>query len=1073
MGPQLQFLHPLQERSSLARYGIAVGAVFCGLVLRTVAAPWLGRDTPFAFLLPAIFVAGCFGGARGGVCATAVGALIGALTVDPPLSWFHPGDMTRLALFLTNGGIITGLCAVLRRLMRKSRADSDQAARNFEILANTAPVLMWLSDARGQCVFVNRNWVSFTGRSLEPGARRPGQLHPADLARYQAVAAEAMAARRPFRIEYRLRRTDGTYRWINEHAVPRFGSGGVFEGYIGSGSDVTDARHEREELAFIARVQTALAESLDLDRCADVLVQSFLPRMADWCSILLVNEQGRLERICVQHFEATAASAPAGGGRFTPADPDALAARVLQSGEAQLVRGADPQLLAAVARDATHRGRIAVLENLSYLAVPLRVRGHIIGVLALATAESGRSLQDEDRRLVQRVAAIAGFALDNARLYRSTRHALAAEEHALREMERSERRFRFIWEANIFGMCTVSRSGRILTANAALADLLGYTPADIAAGRASIHERTAAAWRAAEQRANDELQQTGRCAPFEKEYIRPDGTTVQVLVTGSLLPNSDECMAFVLDLTARKHAERALDRQRLLLNTIIDAMPAAVGYLGPDERFWLCNQKYAKWLGVSDAPVNGRTLAELLGPASYERVAPYLRAAFRGRNMRHETTLVAGARERHLIASYRPDRDPDGRVCGVVVHAYDITERKETEQALADALTRYRFLADAMPQMVWTALPDGQLDYVNRRWLETTGMTEAGSLAPEGWLEAVHFEDREATRQRWRQAVAACTPFEHECRLRCGRNVSWRWHLVRALPRRDDHLTVVQWVGSATDIDEQQRAYAELAEARERLKSHADDLEARVRARTATLREANAELEAFTYSVSHDLRTPLQFIRGFAEAIRTDSADALNPENRDYLLRIIRAATRMDAIIQDLLAYSRLSRSEVRVTELPLDEVVTDVLANHHAMIRQTGATVTVDRPLPTVSADKTGLYQALSNLVSNALKFSRPGEAPLVRIRAEPGEGATRLWVEDNGIGIDPRHHERIFQLFERLHSPSEYPGTGIGLSLVRKAVQRMGGTCGLESAPQVGTRFWIDFPHVCLLAPPEPAPA
>jgi PAS domain S-box-containing protein len=1062
----------LQERGLLARCAIAIAAVFAAFLLRSLVAPWLGRETPFAFLLPAVFVAAAYGGARGGICATVAGALVGALTIDPPLSWMHPGDMTRLTLFVTNGGIITGLCAVLRRLARKSRADTDQAARNMEIMANTAPVLMWLSDAKGQCVFVNRNWATFTGRPTGTAGRRPGQLHPADLARYQAVAAEATAARRPFRIEYRLRRADGTYRWISEHAVPRFGSSGAFEGYIGSGTDVTDSRNEREELAFIARVQTALTESLDLDRCTDVLVQSFLPRMADWCSILLMNDAGRLERIRVQHFEVPASVACATGGRFEPSEPDALAGRVVQTGESQLVRGRDPLLLAALAHDEAHRERLEALENLSYLAVPLRVRGHIVGVLALATAESGRTLQDEDRRLVQRIAAIAGFALDNARLYRSTRHALAAEEHALREMERSERRFRFIWEANIFGMCTVARSGRILTANAALADLLGYSGTDIAEGRASIHERTAPAWRAADQRANDELQQTGRCAPFEKEYLRPDGSSVQVLVCGSLLPNSDECMAFVLDLTARKHAERALDRQRLLLKTIIDAMPAAVGYLGPDERFWLCNQKYEKWLG-GGGPVNGRTMAELLGPAAYDRVAPYLRAAFRGRNMRHETSLVAQDRERHLIASYRPDRDPEGRVCGIVVHAYDITERKETEQALADALTRYRFLADAMPQMVWTALPDGQLDYVNRRWLETTGMTEAASLAPDGWLEAVHFEDREATRQHWRQAVADCAPFEHECRLRCGRNVSWRWHLVRALPRRDDHLTLVQWVGSATDMDEQRRAYAELAEARARLKSHADDLEARVRARTATLREANAELEAFTYSVSHDLRTPLQFVRGFAEAIRTDAGDSLSADNRDYLQRIIRAATRMDAIIQDLLAYSRLSRSEMQLAELPLEEVVADVLANHHAMIRQTGATVTVDRPLPTVSADKTGLYQALSNLVSNALKFSRPGEAPRVRIRAESANGATRLWIEDHGIGIDPRHHERIFQLFERLHSPAEYPGTGIGLSLVRKAVQRMGGRCGLESAPQLGSRFWIDFPQVCPVARAEPAVA
>ena len=344
-------------------------------------------------------------------------------------------------------------------------------------------------------------------------------------------------------------------------------------------------------------------------------------------------------------------------------------------------------------------------------------------------------------------------------------------------------------------------------------------------------------------------------------------------------------------------------------------------------------------------------------------------------------------------------------------------------------------------------------------------MTEVASLGPHGWLDAVYPEDRDVTREQWRQAVVDCTPFEHECRLRCGPD-EWRWHLVRALPRRDDQGNLVQWVGSATDMDEQRRAFAELAEARTRLKDYAEQLEERVRARTATLREANSELEAFTYSVSHDLRTPLQFVRGFAEALR-DEAPTLSAEHRDYLHRIIRAASRMDSIIQDLLAYSRLSRSEMQLVELPLDDTIADVLAHHHAAIRQAGARVEVDRPLPTVFADKTGLFQAISNLVSNALKFTRANHPPLVRIRAEiVGEGA-RLWIEDNGIGIDHRHHDRIFQLFERLHSPADYPGTGIGLSLVRKAITRMGGNCGVESVPGEGSRFWIDFPRATALLP------
>jgi len=1073
---QPRFLVPPAERNATTRYGVPALSLVLAIYLRDASSFWSDLHAPFAFLLPAVFFAAWFGGALPGLAVAAAGAVLGLLEFGEPFRISSAREVLQLGLFLANSGLLTALCTALHGAAHGARARSDEAARNFAIMANNAPVLIWSTDADGRCNFVNRNWLAFTGEPLEPDneALRPGQIHPADAGRYQTVSTEAVAARKPFTIEYRLRRADGCYRWLLENAVPRHGPDGSFEGYIGSCSDVTDPHNEREELALLGRIHSALAESLDLDRCTEILVQSFVPRVADWCAIDLVDDNGELRRIRVHHIDrpfSTPLTTAATAGRFRPPQPDACAARVLATGEAQIVRQADDTLFRSIACDEAHYQRLRSIGRICYLAIPLRARGRIVGVLALATAESARVFDEADHRLVQKVASLAGFALDNAHLYRSTRDALAAEENALREMKRSERRFRFAWEANLFGMCTVSRTGHIVSANQALIDLLGFTPEEIASGRACLNERTAAAWRTADDRANLELQLTGRCTPYEKEYLRADGSVVQVLVCGSLLPDSDECMAFILDLTARKDAERALDRQRMLLRTIIDAMPAMVGYIGPDERFWLHNEKYRKWLGVPAEAIDGRTMRELVGDEAHDRMAPYLRAALRGRNMRHEFTLHTDERERHLIATYRPDRDSEGRVCGVAIHAYDISERKETEQALADALTRYRFLANAMPQMVWTAEPDGRLDYVNRRWLETTGMTEVASLGPHGWLDAVHPEDRDTTREQWRQAVADCTPFEHECRLRCGPD-EWRWHLVRALPRRDDQGHLVQWVGSATDIDEQRCAFAELADARGRLKEYAEQLEERVRARTATLREANAELEAFTYSVSHDLRTPLQFVRGFAEALR-DEATTLSDEHRDYLHRIIRAASRMDSIIQDLLAYSRLSRAEMQLVELPLDDTIADVLAHQHAAIRQAGGRVEVDRPLPTVFADKTGLFQALSNLVSNALKFSRPGHPPLVRIRAEfLGEGA-RLWIEDNGIGIDRRHHERIFQLFERLHSPADYPGTGIGLSLVRKAITRMGGRCGVDSTPGEGSRFWIDFPRACAPLPAAHATA
>ncbi|HYP18421.1 MAG TPA: GAF domain-containing protein, partial [Opitutus sp.] len=428
-----------RERHALARLAAAAASVTAALYLRAVFEPWLEGDSPFAFLLPAIFVSAWFGGIRLGLAVTVLGGVLGVGHFDRPFVVDTAGEAVRLLLFVANALVITALCGGLHRAILRARRAAGEAARTFEIMANSAPGLIWSTDATGRCRFVNQSWLNFTGTtfSADGEAPRPGQLHPADAARYATLSGEAIATRRPFQIEYRLRRADGTYRWLREHAVPQLDARGEFQGYIGSCSDITDSRHEREELAFLARLQSSLAESLDLDRCAEIIAQSFVPRLADWCSVQLVDDAGRLESVCSHHLDH---AQPAGGssaspGRFTPSRPDEIAARVVKTGEPQLVQGTDDGVLRAVASDDGHYHRLRTLNSLSYLGVPLRARGRIMGVLSLATAESGRTLSDAEQRLVQKIAALAGLALENDLLYRIGRQALDAEEHALREMQ--------------------------------------------------------------------------------------------------------------------------------------------------------------------------------------------------------------------------------------------------------------------------------------------------------------------------------------------------------------------------------------------------------------------------------------------------------------------------------------------------------------------------------------------------------------------------------------------------------------------------------------------------------------
>jgi signal transduction histidine kinase len=257
-----------------------------------------------------------------------------------------------------------------------------------------------------------------------------------------------------------------------------------------------------------------------------------------------------------------------------------------------------------------------------------------------------------------------------------------------------------------------------------------------------------------------------------------------------------------------------------------------------------------------------------------------------------------------------------------------------------------------------------------------------------------------------------------------------------------------------------QQEIAERKRAEEEVQRLNLELEDRVRRRTAALQETNEQLEAFTYTVAHDLRAPLRAMQGFSQALLEDYSAQLGASGQDYASRVIAAAQRMDALIQDLLAYSRLSRSHLTSEAVDLEPIVERVLLNFHTELRAKDAQVDLVRPLPRVRAHPNTLEHIVMNLVSNALKFVANGVQPRLRIWAECQDNAVRVVVEDNGIGIADDHHERIFRVFERLHGTESFSGTGIGLAIVKKGIERMGGVVGVDSQPGRGSVFWFELP-------------
>ena len=255
---------------------------------------------------------------------------------------------------------------------------------------------------------------------------------------------------------------------------------------------------------------------------------------------------------------------------------------------------------------------------------------------------------------------------------------------------------------------------------------------------------------------------------------------------------------------------------------------------------------------------------------------------------------------------------------------------------------------------------------------------------------------------------------------------------------------------------EREQAEKQLAEAQRQLQQHAGDLENTVRERTEKLRETAQELEAFSYSITHDMRAPLRAMTGFSDILIARHDTQLDETGRDYLQHIGMAARRMDALIVDILNYSKVVRSELKMRPVNVEELIREITATYPAL-QAARADITVESPLPPVMANGAALTQIVSNLLGNAVKFVAPGVRPHVRVRGEADGDSVRLWFEDNGIGIAKDGQARLFHIFTRLHAPEEYEGTGIGLAIVRKAAERMGGSAGVESEEGKGSRFWV----------------
>jgi PAS domain S-box-containing protein len=491
----------------------------------------------------------------------------------------------------------------------------------------------------------------------------------------------------------------------------------------------------------------------------------------------------------------------------------------------------------------------------------------------------------------------------------------------------------------------------------------------------------------------------------------------------------------------------ALDEGFCVVEVLFDADQRPVDY-----RFLETNPAFFNQTGLKDAA--GKLMRELAPNHEEYWFQIYGRIALTGEPQRFQN-LAAALGFWYDVYAFRIGPAKQRRV-GILFR--DITKQRQTEEALRRSEERLRraFAIETVGVIFFSA--DGLVTDANDAFLRMAGYTREDLkrgevhwdvMTPPEWMP----RSREALAEL--KLTGRTTPYEKEYLRKDGSR--W-WGLFAASGIGEN-----QGVEFVIDISEKKQAEQALSETRKALEQSNEALEKVVEERTAKLRDLVAELHQVSYAMVHDMRAPLRAMRGFAELLDAMNNPSTPPVARDYRRRIVLAAERLDHLVTDALNYTKILDQEPQIQPVDLHQLIHELIETY-PNLHSDHAEIIIERHLPTVLGNKALLTQCFSNLLGNAVKFVAPGVKPRVRVWHEMIAGecreqrCVRIWVEDNGIGIPKEVQGRMFQIFHRFHD--DYPGTGIGLAIVRKVADRMGGSVGVESEPGRGSKFWVNIP-------------
>lgn len=617
--------------------------------------------------------------------------------------------------------------------------------------------------------------------------------------------------------------------------------------------------------------------------------------------------------------------------------------------------------------------------------------------------------------------------------------AESQRKQTLQALKESERRYRALFSGAAEGiLCTDIETKEFKHANPAICRMLGYAEKELKRLKViDIHPKESL------DRVISEFEAQARgekALAINIPCLRKDGATIFAdICSAKVVIDGKECYVdFFTDITERKRAEEALGERESKYKTLLESLPQKIFFKDKRSNYISCNDNYAQDLHIKADEIAGKTDYDFYpkGLANKYR-ADDRRVMLSGKTEDIQEEYILDGQKRFVQTVKTPVRDEKGNLVGILGIFWDITDRKRAQEALHESEERYRDLFENSNDLIQSVTPDGRFLYVNRAWKETLGYSQE-EIAELSLFDIIHPNSQEHCMQMFQKIISGekIDRVEAIFVAKDGREII----LEGSASCRFKDGQPFSTQGIFQDITERKRA-------EEKLKQTLAELEC-----------SNAELQQFAYVASHDLQEPLRMVASYVQLLARRYQGKLDDDADEFINFAVDGAGRMQGLINALLDYSRVGTRGKPFEPTDCEIVLNRALANLQAATIESGAEVD-HKPLPTVMADDVQLTQLFQNLIGNAIKFHNE-KPPRVHVSAEKKGQEWVFSVQDNGIGIAPEYAQRIFLIFQRLHDRSEYKGTGIGLAVCKKIVERHGGRIWVDSQPGQGSTFYFTLP-------------